>query len=42
MGKVNPEKLNAFVFDQFQHGYYKIGEKIGKAWNIGSSLMTSK
>ena len=41
-GKVNPEKLNAFVFDQFQHGYYKIGEKIGKAWNIGSSLMTSK
>ena len=38
-GKVNPEKLNAFVFDQFQNGYYKIGEKIGKAWNAGSSLM---
>ena len=37
-GKVNPEKLNAFVFDQFQYGYYKIGEKIGKAWNIGLAL----
>jgi len=26
------------VFDQFQYGYYKIGEKIGKAWNIGLAL----
>jgi putative flavin reductase domain protein len=38
-GKVNPEKLNAFVFDQMQNGYYKIGEKIGKAWDAGLSLM---
>ncbi len=22
-GKVDPSKLNAFVFDQFQNGYYK-------------------
>ncbi len=34
-GKVNPEKLNAFVFDPMQNGYYKIGEKVGKAWNKG-------
>ena len=27
--KVDPSKLNAFVFDQFQNGYYKIGEKVG-------------
>ncbi len=38
-GKVEPEKLNAFAFDQFQNGYYKMGEKIGQAWNAGSALM---
>lgn len=38
-GKVDPEKLNAFVFDQFQSGYYKIGEKVGQAWNSGTKFM---
>ncbi|MBQ9495440.1 MAG: flavin reductase [Treponema sp.] len=38
-GKVNPEKLGAFVFDQFQNGYYKLGEKIGIAWKSGAELM---
>ncbi len=38
-GKVDPSKLNAFVFDQFQHGYYKIGEKVGQAWKSGAGLM---
>ncbi len=38
-GKVDPKKLNAFVFDQFQNGYYAIGEKVGQAWNSGASLM---
>ena len=38
-GEPNPEKLNAFVFDQMQNGYYKIGEKVGRAWHTGSSLM---
>ena len=38
-GKVDPTKLNAFVFDQFQNGYYAIGEKVGQAWNAGASLM---
>ena len=37
-GKIDAEKLNAFVFDQFQGGYYKIGEKIGQAWTIGKKL----
>ena len=32
-GKVDPTKLNAFVFDQFQSGYYAIGEKVGQAWS---------
>ena len=38
-GKVDPEKLNALIFDQFQHGYYVTGEKAGKAWNAGTKLM---
>lgn len=38
-GKVDPAKLNAFVFDQFQNGYYAIGDKVGQAWNTGVPLM---
>ena len=38
-GKVDPTKLNALIFDQFQHGYYVTGEQVGKAWNAGAGLM---
>ena len=38
-GKVEPVKLNAFIFDQFQNGYYAIGEKVGQAWKSGVGLM---
>lgn len=38
-GKVIPEKLNAFVFDQFHSGYYAVGEKVGQAWVSGAKLM---
>ena len=38
-GKVDPTKLQALIFDQFQHGYYVTGEKVGQAWNAGASLM---
>ena len=38
-GKVDPAKLNALIFDQFQHGYYVTGEQVGKAWNAGAALM---
>lgn len=38
-GKVDIAKLDAFAFDQFQNGYYAIGEKVGQAWNTGKSLM---
>ena len=38
-GNVDPTKLNAFVFDQFQNGYYKIGEKVGDAWKSGQKFM---
>ena len=38
-GKVEPAKLNALMFDQFQNGYYVTGEQVGKAWNAGVGLM---
>lgn len=38
-GKVALGKLNAFVYDAFQNGYYAIGEKLGEAWNIGAPLL---
>ena len=37
-GKVDPEKLNALIFDQFRSGYYVTGEKAGQAWNAGLGL----
>lgn len=41
-GKINPEKVKALIFDQFQHGYYITGEKVAKAWNAGAELMKKK
>ena len=38
-GEVDPTRLNAFVFDQFQNGYYAIGDKVGQAWHTGVPLM---
>ncbi len=41
-GKVNPAKLNALIFDQFQNGYYVTGEQVGRAWNAGAVLAKAK
>ena len=38
-GKVDPTKLQALMFDQFQNGYYATGEKVATAWNAGMELM---
>lgn len=38
-GKIDPLKLNALIFDQFQSGYYVTTEKVGQAWNAGKALM---
>lgn len=38
-GKINAGKIQAFVFDQMQYGYYAVGEKIGQAWNSGRLLI---
>ena len=41
-GKVDPAKLHALMFDQFQSGYYVTGSKVGQAWNAGAALMKKK
>ena len=33
------EKLGAIMFDQFAHGYYVTGDKVGTAWNAGKELL---
>jgi len=38
-GKIDPAKLHALIFDQFQNGYYSVGKKVGQAWNAGKDLM---
>ena len=41
-GKVDPAKLNALIFDQFQNGYCVSGDKVGQAWNAGKPLIQKK
>ncbi|HIS39212.1 MAG TPA: flavin reductase family protein [Candidatus Onthousia faecavium] len=41
-GKVDPTKLNAFVFDQYQNGYYAVGEKVGEAWKSGNKYLNKE
>lgn len=38
-GKIDASKLNAFMFDQMQHAYYAVGEKVGQAWHSGAGLI---
>ena len=38
-GKVDPSKLKAVMFDQYNNEYYATGEKVAKAWNVGAGLM---
>ena len=38
-GKVDVNRLNALMFDQFQNGYYTVGEKAGQAFSIGKELL---
>lgn len=35
---VDPTKLEALIFDQFQNGYYVAGEKVGQAWDAGKAF----
>ena len=37
-GKIAVEKINAILYDPFNHGYYKVGEKVGQAFSDGKKL----
>ena len=37
-GNIDPGKINAFLYDPFNHGYYKAGEKVGDAFREGKKL----
>lgn len=37
-GKVDIEKSGILMFDQFKHGYYVTGEKVGQAWASGAEF----
>ena len=37
-GKIDPSKINAILYDPFNHGYYKVGEKVGQAFQEGNKL----
>ena len=38
-GKIDPEKLEALIFDPFRRDYYVSGAKAGTAWNAGLPLI---
>ena len=38
-GKVDAEKINAVIFDQFRNTYYTSGKEVAKAWRVGAELM---
>ena len=38
-GKVDVSKLNIISYDPFNHGYYKIGEKVGQAFSEGKKFL---
>lgn len=38
-GNVDVYKLNALIYDTFSHSYYKVGDKVAKAFSVGTQLM---
>lgn len=37
-GNIDASKINALIYDPFNHGYYKVGEKVGDAFRAGQNL----
>lgn len=38
-GKIDSEKLHAFLYDPSANGYYAVGGKVGTAWASGAEFM---
>lgn len=41
-GKVNVKKIRALAYDQFNHDYYEVSKKVGKAFSDGRVIQSSK
>ena len=37
-GKIDPSKIKAILYDPFNHGYYRVGDKVGNAFQEGNQL----
>lgn len=37
-GNISLEKFYPIIFDAANHGYYKLGEKVGQAWESGNAI----
>ena len=37
-GKIDMSKVNAIAFDSYTHGYYKVTERVGEAFQDGLKL----
>lgn len=38
-GKADAEKLDMVLYDSFSNSYYKLGEKVGRAWSEGKVFL---
>ena len=41
-GKVNVKKIRALAYDPFNHDYYEVSKKVGKAFSDGRVIQSSK
>ena len=38
-GKINTDKIRMILYESFSNSYFKLGEKVGKAWSEGRVFM---
>ena len=38
-GKIDTGKIGMIFYESFSNSYYKLGEKVGKAWSEGKVFM---
>ena len=38
-GKIDTGKIGMIFYESFSNSYYRLGERIGKAWSVGKVFM---
>lgn len=41
-GKIDTGKIGMIFYESFSNSYYKLGEKVGKAWSEGKVFMKTE